>query len=104
MYLLTYAGTSADFTLVVARLRSGPCPFLLALVQVLTLPWGAELRSGPPTILLALGQVLTLPWLWQSLEVLPVPSDLHKCKFGQVLTLPWCWQSLEGVPLPFYLH
>ena len=41
----------------------------------------AELRRGPPTILLALGQVLTLPWWWQSLEVVPVPSFLHwgKC-------------------------
>ena len=42
---------------------------------------GAELRRGPPTILLALVQVLTLPWWWQSLEVVPVPSYLHwgKC-------------------------
>ena len=45
--------TSTDSTLVVAELRSGPCPFLLAL-----------------------GQVLTLPWWLQSLEVVPVPPYL----------------------------
>ena len=37
----------------------------------------AELRRGPPTILLALGQVLTLPWWWQSLEGVPLPFYLH---------------------------
>ena len=90
LYLPTCAGTSADSTLVAAELRSSPCTSLLALGQVLTLPWWwqssevvlylptyawtsadstlvvAELRNGPCTSLLALGQVLTLPWWWQS--------------------------------------
>ena len=84
----------------------------------------AELRRGPPTILLALGQVLTLPWWWQSLEGVPLPfyftrasadstlvvAELRSgpCPFllalGQVLTLPWWWQSLEVVTVPSYLH
>ena len=82
--------TSADSTLVVAELRGGLCSFLLALWQVLTLPWWwqslevvlylptctvtiadstlvvAELRGGLCSFLLALWQVLTLPWWWQS--------------------------------------
>ena len=50
LYLPTCARTSVYSTLVVAELISGPCTFLLAL-----------------------GQVLTLPWWWQSSEVVPVP-------------------------------
>ena len=50
-YLPTCTGTSAECTLVVTELRSGPCTFLLALEQVLTLP----------------------RW-WQSSEVVPLPS------------------------------
>ena len=67
--------------------------------------------------MVALGQVLTLPWWGQSSEVVPVPSYLwwDKCwlypgggraqnwsctsilALGQVLTLPWWWQSSEVV-------
>ena len=98
-YLPTCSGTSADFTMVVAELRSGPGTFLLALEQVLiaqkgfkylpTCAWTiadftlvvVELKSGPCTFLLALEHVLTLPWWWENSEVVTVPSYLcwNKC-------------------------
>ena len=57
-YLPTCAGTSVDLTRVLV-----------------------ELSSGPSTFLLALEQVLTLPWWWQSSAVVPVHLYLHwnKC-------------------------
>ena len=51
--------TSADSTLVVAELRSGPCTFLITSADSALVV--AELKSGPCTFLLELGQVLTLP-------------------------------------------
>ena len=53
LYLPTCAETSADSTLVVAELKSGPCIF----------PFGLE-------------QVPTIPWWWQNSEVVIVPSYL----------------------------
>ena len=77
MYLSTYAGTSADLTLVVAELRSGPCTFQLTL-----------------------GQVLTLPLWWQSLEVVHVPLTCTVTSADSTLLVA----ELRSGPVPSYLH
>ena len=46
----------------------------------------AELRCSPSTSLLALEQVLTLPWWWQSSALVPVPSYL---RLNKLWPYPW---------------